>query len=570
MPYYVHVIGSEPETGCAFDSKEDALEVRQDGQTITRVLTEDEKEGWRSRERERFETGQYAPVPWADDIQDRGSVRWSWDTPGGAEYCALEDKPRHVLDAIRAQLRDHYAHISISHPGMVAYTPDDVKGIEDRQTRTTPGRYLAQFASQLFSESEIATYVGRVKAAAGELRIARTADDIARVYNAPDAPSSCMSGDKYGFAESPTRVYGDSDLGVAYIGSLSENDDRDKDTIAARCIVWPDKRLYGRAYGDTATIHAILKMHGWRHGSMCGAHVRVLEAQSGDGEYMMPYIDGISSCSLVRHEGKRWFCLDDRGEYDCQNTDGSTGSSNTCSNCGERCGRDESYCQSCNEDRVSCEHCNEEFFDSSAGELLETGWYCDSCISDHSQTCAAPGCHERVCEWDFSRREQQSRDMSLCRDCEDRYTDCSDCGEYVETSTVNDDHQCEDCAPKPEPEPTRTARPRERGTTLRQTTATYAPSFPVLVRLVTGETVTMHGEDCGPFVLHATYNNPRCYTLTHKLTGLCVTRRAVSVEVCRQLAQLLMPLDWGFTDKDAIPPTTREHGRQVLAQLLGL
>ena len=59
MPYYMHKIGSEPETGERFDTKQDALSARTDGYTVTRVLTADEKTAWRDRESARFDDGTY-------------------------------------------------------------------------------------------------------------------------------------------------------------------------------------------------------------------------------------------------------------------------------------------------------------------------------------------------------------------------------------------------------------------------------------------------------------------------------------------------------------------------------
>ena len=70
-----------------------------------------EKRVWQCREVGRFDDGTYQRVPWAAD------------------------------DAYP----EHYVHVSVDAPGMIAYTASAEHGHLDRQTRTKPGRYLERF-----------------------------------------------------------------------------------------------------------------------------------------------------------------------------------------------------------------------------------------------------------------------------------------------------------------------------------------------------------------------------------------------------------------------------------------
>src|SRR5690606_7560176 len=111
---------------------------------------------------------------------------------------------------------------------------------------------------------------------------AATPDDIENVYL--KGPNSCMSHDLSEFSspEHPTRVYGDSDLQVAYIVNSSGN-------ISARVLVWPEKKLYGRIYGDEDRMSDMLEEAGYERGDLDGARIRRIPIR--DRQYVMPYLD---------------------------------------------------------------------------------------------------------------------------------------------------------------------------------------------------------------------------------------------------------------------------------------
>lgn len=563
MPFYLHAIADAPETGQPFERKEDALAARQDGQTVTRVLTVDERASWRAREQARFDDGEYTPVPWAEAVAcNEARLGWDYESLPGARACAerpfcyLHRRDQHLRDEIRERMRDHFAHISLNNPGMIAYTPDEAHGADDRQVRVKPGRYLQQFASTLFGESDIARYVAQVKAASGELKLARTADEIARVYTANNGPTSCMDRRHFSFSSTPVRVYGDSDLAVAYLGTLA--DDRDDDVIAARCIVWPERKLFGRAYGDTATLQAVLRTHGYTHGEMDGARVHAIEH---DGDYLMPYIDGISTCSL---DGD-WFVLDDSGDFDCQRTDGRTSSPHgDCSNCGGRCDSDETYCESCENDRQTCGRCGEDYFDSNAGEYFEARgeWMCRECIRNASHDCEV--CGDRVCEFDFTRQERISRDMHLCADCHDDHDTCTECQTYYPTDELRemrDGRYCADCRP------VRVIRPR--GRILRRHSATEdvrAVQAPITLTSTLGGTqdIREYVEVSPALIVHMDPFNSRTWTITHRGTLRAVKTDIPSQDTALHLARRMADLDWTFTDVSTMPRETKLRAQEII------
>ena len=322
MPYYVHKKGSEPEDGpdtwCTFDDRAKAHKYATDltlsqgvAYMVTFKVSSAEVDAWQTRESERFNAGEYLLVPW--DGHD-SAYRFS----------------------------HHYVHLALKHPGMVAYTPSDEHGVQDRQVSLKPGKYLAQFyeTDGLMTHQEVQSYVARCQVIedTSKLSIARTADDIVRIYSgtAP-APLSCMhkhssgrylkTGDRH-----PCEVYGDSDLGIAYYGPV--------DSVEARAICWPDKMLYGRVYGTRESGHVgtngerlkrLLQDAGYRSGSMRNARVRAIEYDDG---YLMPYIDGIDNATDL---GNGYVKLDDDGPISTSETQGfsacSRDTERECDNC---------------------------------------------------------------------------------------------------------------------------------------------------------------------------------------------------------------------------------------------
>lgn len=394
MPYYLHASDYAPEYGTPFEDRQQALLWRLKHQTVTFVASRDQRNDWQDREYNRFESGQYLSVPW-------NGVSWA--------------------------VREHYAHLSVSHPGMIAYTPDDEYGVQDRQMRIKPGKYLKQIHPEI-SQADIDYWLGQIKARGADLQLATSARDIEAVY--VNGPRSCMShhtGDYRTRGVHPTAVYADSDLAIAYVGDLESYPPE----ISARCVVWPEKKIYGRRYGDGETLERILRAHGYEAGSMEGAKVRAISVR-GDC-YAMPYIDGVEYADL---DGK-YFVLGD-GDYSTTGTDGVAGQEErySCEHCGaSHDNEDSNYCESCESDRQYCEGCDEDHFDGSFTEIGGT-YYCESCTRERTHECEACG---------ESWEEDTDSPDPLCSDCAATHARCDDCEEWTATDDLDSDGHCADC-----------------------------------------------------------------------------------------------------------------------------
>ena len=279
----------------------------------------------------------------------------------------------------------HYPHVSRKFGDMLAYTPEEEDGVNDRQVRTRPGKYLTYFFQDVLPAGAIERWAG-VWAARhgkpGKLRITMDPDEIAEVYTRKDGPESCMSYAADGFEcgphsrdpnESlhPTYVYGAGDLGVAWV-------ENSVGSVAARTIVWPEKKIWVRCFGDFARLTALLKDEGYTNGSIEGAKLLRIEVGSG---FVCPFLD--------YHDG----VIDDLShlivggnDYEFDYDSGlATEPGPPCENCCERIEFEtgqRGLCETCYDELWSCcEGCGEEtLIDNLCWvEQLEAR-YCDACV----------------------------------------------------------------------------------------------------------------------------------------------------------------------------------------------
>ncbi len=247
---------------------------------------------WREREAARFEQDLYKVPAWS---QARFWIQ----------------RPPNLID--------HFAHVSTDDTRMIAFTEDEAKGEADRQTRIKPGRYLKRYFSNVLDDKRIAYLAEWFASGArplvdvsGGLELAKTSDEIVDVY-ASDI-ESCMAYEKC------VRVYGAGDLAVAVW--------RDADgEVAARCLCWPARGVYGRVYPDVdecdfacALVQA-MGAQGWVHERVHDqgfGGARILMIRTADDDYVMPYLDlGYG----VDDHGDIWR-MARNGEFSSEETDG--------------------------------------------------------------------------------------------------------------------------------------------------------------------------------------------------------------------------------------------------------
>lgn len=196
-----------------------------------------------------------------------------------------------------APIKDHFAHLDDRDPTKIAFIENDELGAIDRVTAVTPGRYLTRFYPEV-TDDHRRKLIAAIDPS-GEIMFATTPEEIVEVYM--HGPESCMDGGHSYFKEFPcwpTAPYGAGDLAVAYTKNH-------RDRIQSRAVVWPEKKLYGRLYGDVQRLESSLQAEGYtslsdqteNRGLFVGA--RILKVSRFDEiqkeySYVLPYFDNIA------------------------------------------------------------------------------------------------------------------------------------------------------------------------------------------------------------------------------------------------------------------------------------
>lgn len=275
---------------------------------------------------------------------------------------------------------EHLPRPSAAKPGLLSYYDSPAKRAQGRLTMTKPGRYLRKFFSDLLSESEIEKLAHKWTAdtAPETLHITQDADEIEAAYRNAHL-GSCMHFGSGSFSgpEHPCRVYAGPDLAVAYIGDL--------DSPRGRCVVWPEKKIYLRLYGDVHRLSFALEAHGFRKGEESefeGARLQRIWCDDND-LYVMPYLDAIGAAS----DAGDYLVIDSDGEVNGRMTNGLS---------------DE-------EDRTCCDDCGDRYDPDYGGAYVEGhGYVCDSCLNSDYFYC------DEINEYCRDSERADTRDPDLC------------------------------------------------------------------------------------------------------------------------------------------------------------
>jgi hypothetical protein len=323
-------------------------------------ITEEQIAAYRLRETLRLDRGDYTQLP------DKWRyAKWFQYGIADAEFAARQqayyndpDRNNWPGDTYCEPRLNHFAHVSLTDGAMIAFTENHAKGVADRQTRMKAGKYLKKYYGACLTDAEIRDMATDFAAefAPASLEFAYTADEIEHVYTC--GPSSCMAYgiNQYDSPIHPTRVYAGPDLAVAYF-ARGEND------IRARALVWPDRKLYSRIYGDEARLRPLLEAAGYSKGTMRGARIAKHEYH---GSWVVPYVD----CSP-------WLCDESDRDYLII----GSGTINARETCGVA-----------DRNRYSCDHCGGGLHEDDMYSIEERdGSYCESCHSDLTRLCARSG-----------------------------------------------------------------------------------------------------------------------------------------------------------------------------------
>lgn len=279
---------------------------------------------FREREMARFATEYYERVPWHNDL---------------------------------VSIEDHFVHIDPSDPGKLRYTENEAKGDRHIYISTRPGRYLTKYYPSL-SNDDVREWQAKVDRA-NTVKFAETSEECVEVYT--NGPNSCMShgvDDFQGHCH-PCMVYGGkADVTVAYLEKPNGKG------YSARAIVWPEKKLFGRMYGDEHRLKVRLEAAGYTSDELSGFYVNLIPDQKDrKNRIIMPYFDCGGGAKI---DGDRVFVSRDVHELEIHNTDGVAyiGHAVRCTNCEERAAEDDMvtdaegdvYCRSCADDQLY--HCD--------------------------------------------------------------------------------------------------------------------------------------------------------------------------------------------------------------------
>lgn len=241
---------------------------------------------WRAREMARFDSGEYMPLSWA------GESWW------------LGNKDRHEV---------HFSHVSKNNPKLIAFTESEERGLEDKQSVMKPGAYLKKFFGHVLCNINISNLSAKHGALYGDdtkMIITRNPDEIEKIYR--NGPSSCMAKATSDFSSPfhPVRLYGEpGDLGLAYL--------LNNGSITARTVVWPEKKVYVRIYGDATRLVSFLSAEGYNKGSIEGAKIPRHEFKPD--RFVVPFLDSVGAADVEDD----FLVLTPCGELSCGSTEGT-------------------------------------------------------------------------------------------------------------------------------------------------------------------------------------------------------------------------------------------------------
>lgn len=435
MPFYLHAQNTPPDSGTPYPDKASAVANRRQGQTISFLCSEAERETWQQREMRRLLDKTYTILPWQNE-ESYPQTRYRPLHNGietASDFTPFADHSFEECNAYYQVARYHYAHVSLRSDAMIAYTPSDEHGHADRQVRIRCGKYLDLVAPFLLPVEKDKLCAMIRSMASATFKLATTPADIRAVYRYGQGFASCMDSRNFSCDDdqNPVSVYGDSDLAVAYLGDIHSDDPR----VTARVLVWPEKKIYTRVYGDEL-IACLLRQDGWQYGDweddspLTGARIRAIRIGQSGFCYVMPYIDAANTVSLTS-DGK-YFELcdnDDPGDYNAKETCGRIGHAyRECDHCGNQfriTNDDDTECNNC-QNQWECDGCHGSFYPDEDRTGVRTyrrfenyHSYCERCTDRLSWQCERCDTLVWPCQFSPTMTAQRSADnlTDYCMDC---------------------------------------------------------------------------------------------------------------------------------------------------------
>jgi hypothetical protein len=315
-----------------------------------------------------------------------------------------------------------YPHTADTDDTKIAFTENEAKGIADRQTTTTLGKYIKRHAP------EMPDHVLRDIVMLSVAEVVLVHDLPSMIDAVQSGPRSCMQG---GFNVHPYSVY-DPQYGW-HMAVRREGGD-----IVGRCLCLTHggEKMFVRSYRrhdngysqSDEGLNAWLEERGYRHRGDWPQGVSLAKIWD-NGELVLPYIDGNSNTCA---EHTAYLTLDDNGEYEGSQQNGYAASINRC----------------------SCDDCGDSFDD---GDGTYTGRHednhvCDDCSRSYTYVYGRYGHQYYISDDDVVHVDGEAYDQDYLRDnnivfCEHDgdYHSLDDCyeldgsGDYVHRDDCYDD-----------------------------------------------------------------------------------------------------------------------------------
>ena len=295
----------------------------------------------------------------------------------------------------------HLVHASVDEPMKVAYIKSVRDLLEDRTTRTTPGRYLKKFYPHL-TDAQIKVFanIHTQENTPIEVKFARSESECVRVVS--EGPSeSCMCNAYHDHHQDHRPWYRGHVHPAAVYGYDEDNPEWDTDTeilyfeidgkVKSRVVCSKLTKACARIYGDADKLRPAIEKLGYTQSpyALKGCRIRRIEDDGGDG-YIMAYVDaGIGSGGGYLHYRSsgddHWVLTTDEG--DSQTYVGY-------SNNGVTEGGDD-------EEETECVMCGNMYHDDDIGYIEGHGSVCVLCQAEHFVE-ARMGCYTETVHRDVA------------------------------------------------------------------------------------------------------------------------------------------------------------------------